>query len=263
MYTHRYTQWDIDLINRATVKIMEGSHTLTAILIKNLGGMLWEDFINADPADPRAMWLVYLKFVRAMKTLKDTITEMGGSYTDDIRDKELLSKAEFLKRYPESLQEDAEKLHSGMKRVIDEDMTEVITCLAKYIGAKPRRMTKKRQEEQCLAHETISGGANIPELFFTILPRLKQVDGGYHDEEMELYIPSCEHPNFWLSVIKEGMMTQSYDYQSGQIMVKRCAGKDCRRYFVPAYRSHDQQYHSTSCYRKQYMKAYRKKHRKA
>ena len=96
MYTHRYTQWDIDQLNRATVKIMEGSHTITAILIQNLGGTLWEDFLNSIPTNPRAMWLVYQKFTRAMKTIKGTITEMGGSYADDIRDMKLLTKAEFL-----------------------------------------------------------------------------------------------------------------------------------------------------------------------
>lgn len=261
MYSQRYSQRNIDQLNRATAKITEGSTELSGILVDKLGGTLWVDFINANPADPRAMWAVYREFVRSMDTLKGMITEMGGSYTDDIRDMKLLSKAEFLKQYPEDLQEDAEKLHSGMKRVIDEDMTEILAYLIRRIDAEPPRMTKKRQERRDIAEKTLTGGANIPELFFTILPRLKQVDGGYHDEKMELYIPSCTHPNFWLSVIMERMITQSYDSQSNEIRVKRCAGKDCRRYFVPAYRSHDQQYHSTSCHKKHYMKAYRKKHR--
>lgn len=263
MYRHRYTRRNIDQMNRAMVKITEGSHVLTAILMEKLGGTLWVDFLNADPADSRAMWAVYLEFVRAMKTLKRIITEMGVSYIDDIRDMELLSKAEFLERYPEKLQKDAEKLHSGMKMVIDKDMVEILGCLVKDIDEEPLRMTKKLQEKRRIAEDTLTGEADMPELFFTILPRLKQVDGGYHDEEAELYIPSCEHTNFWLSVITEGMITQSYDLQSGQIRVKRCAGKDCRRYFVPAYRSHDQQYHSTSCHKKHYMKAYRKRNRSA
>lgn len=262
MYSHRYTQRKIDQMNRAINKIVAGSSELTAILMDRLGGKLWVDFINADPADPGAMWAVYQEYVKSMDALKGMITELGVSYADDIRDMELLSKAEFLERYPEDLQEHAEKLHSGMKRVIDEDMTEILACLIRDIGAEPRRMTKKRQERRDMAEETLTGGAKFPVLFITMLPDLKQVDGGYHDEGVELYIPSCTHPNFWLSVITEGMITQSYDLQSGQIMVKRCAGKDCRRYFVPAYRSHNQQYHSTPCYRKHYMKAYRKKHRK-
>jgi len=261
MYSHRYSQRDIDQINRAMDKITEGSHTLTAVLIDKLGGTLWVDFINADPADPISMWAVYLEYVRSMDTLKGMITEMGASYTDHIRDMELLSKGEFLKRYPEELQEDAEKLHSGMKMVIDEDMSEILADLVKYIGEAAPRMTKKRQERECIAEETLSGGAIIPDLFFTILPHLAEVGDGYHLEGAELYIPSCIHPNFWLSVIKEGMITQSYDIEGGQIMVKRCAGKDCRRYFVPAYRSHGQEYHSKSCHKKHYMKAYRKKHR--
>lgn len=264
MYSHRYSQRNIDQINRAMDKIREGSSELTAILVDKLGGTLWVDFINADPADPMSMWAVYLEYVRSMDTLKGMITEIGGTYTDHILDMELLSKGEFLKRYPEELQEDAEELHSGMKMVIDQDMTEVLAVLIRYIDEAPPKMTKKRQERQDAAEETLTGGAILPDLFFTILPHLEKVDGGYHDEGAELYAPSCTHPNFWLSVIKEGMITQSYDIEGGQIVVKRCAGKDCRRYFVPTYRSHGQEYHSKSCHKKHYMKAYRKnikKHR--
>jgi len=258
MYSNRYSQKDINILNRAIDKIEEGSNELTAMLVDKMGRTLWLDFLNAHPEDALSIWPVYRGFIEFMNAVKGTVTEQGFSCGKDIQDMELLSKSEFLERYPAELQGDAEKLHSGMKRVIDEDMPEIISWLVRYIDEDPLKMTKKRQRKKEWAKEVITGGALIPPAAFTMLPCLNEVDGGY-TQGAQLYTPSCKHPNFWLSIIYEGILTLSYNPEKGGMQVQRCAAPDCRLYFVPAYRSHDHKYHSKSCQKRHYMQIYRQK----
>jgi hypothetical protein len=248
----------MDLINKSIDKITEGGHEFSAMLIAQFGAAAWLEFLNADPVNPDSMWPAYMEYTRFIDAIKGLVTEQGYSYSRNIEEMELLSRDEFLRCYPAKLQTDAQKIHAGMKKVIDEDMPDVMVHMVRYVDEPPQRTTKKRQEKYRMAEEILTGGAVIPPSSFTILPCLIEENGRYV-EGAQLYTPSCQHPNFWLSVISEAMTFLAYDPGIGEIRVERCEAPDCQRYFVPAYRSHDQRYHSKSCQKRHYMQIYRKK----
>ena len=235
-------KWQQRMINRVLGGMHDRISELSALVIDFHAPTIWLDFLNADTQDSESMWPVYREFTRFIQTLKEQ-----HECSMEITEMKLLSKDQFLERYPVELQGDAEKLHAGMKEIIDEDKAHLIGSMVRYIGEEPPRRTRKQKEERSRAEDILKRGADIPPVSFTM--GLQPIDE--YDEEYtyiaNLHTPSAGHRNFWLSIIMDGMVTLSCNHERGEIMVRRCAAPDCRKYFVPTSRSHGQKYHSTTC----------------
>jgi len=251
-----YTDADIRRINRSVDKIERGINEFSALIVYEFAPSMWLDFLNADPMDGESMWLVYQSLTRIIGGIKRWIRKQGQSCSEDIENMRILTKAEFLKQYPLDHQEDAQKLHAGMKEVIDKGMGDVMAATMRYID-REKRPTKATVEKRARAERILTGGALIPPLSFTVIPALVQVDGR-SSEQLQLYTPAARHPRFWLSIIYEGTI-MAYDLANHEITVRRCEAPDCRKYFVPAYRSHGQRYHSKACQNRDYMRKRRNK----
>ena len=202
----------------------------------NFAPMLWLDFLNADPHNSQSMWTIYREFARSVEDLRDWMAKEGYPDVEDMKDMKLMSKEEFLERYPGELQSDAEKLHTGMRETIDQDRADVIKALVR----------SRDKDELSRAKETITKGIHVPPLRLTIdvvNTGLSGINAG-ESNQMQLHTPEADHPNFWLAVILGGMLSSCKD---GKINVRRCAAPDCQKYFVPYPRGRAQKYHSSTC----------------
>jgi hypothetical protein len=161
------------------------------------------------------------------------------------------------------MQQDTEKLHKGMQEVVDK-RGELLLPLSHYITAKGSPFYEGlhinedfygKEYREYLA--ILTNGVDIPLPSYTYIFAFTQSpitpDSPYI---LQLQIPSSNHRNFWLSVIVGGMFL-CYREQPG-IFVRRCVAPDCQKYFIPADRSHDQQFHSKTCQKRHYMRKYRK-----
>lgn len=217
-------------MRKAITNIIEGNRELSECLVRQLSGTLWLDFLNADPTDARGMWFVYQDLARAVVELKRVLAEAAILPCSQILDMELFSKTQFLEVYPAKMEPELSILHERMTEIIDYDLPRALIQLARVFSYSPK-------------------------IHFTIVPLR------YGSEQMKLLVNSWKNPQLWLSLMLHSMISEAVDPKNGKLRVDTCAGKDCGRYFLPAYRSHCQTYHNPSCYKKHYMKAYRKKHR--
>ena len=237
-----FTKAQAEMIEDILDQMHDRIQELSAIIIQGYAPTLWLDFLNADPQDPESMWPVYrgyVKFVQLLRTQNDC--------SKDIKEAKLLTKAEFLERYPVELQADAEKLHRGMKEVIDEGKTHVIASIIRYIGEDAPVPIKKPAGDPDQIREILTKGAYIPPESFTIGLEWPDQDNQEYGYLVSLHTPGINQPNFWLSIIYTGMTTQSYNPEKDAIIVRRCEAPDCRKYFLPAPHGRGQRYHSKSC----------------
>lgn len=214
--------------------------------------MLWLDFLNADPQDSISMWYIYKEFVRSVEDVRDWVAQVGRQDAQALEDVKLFSREDFLKRYPEELKADAERLRSRMRAImIDADKSGLIRDMLRYrnkedtegveIGAG--KMTQKRSEEGT----TLTEGISMPRVFF----EARFTNDGVGDPYLlRLDIPEASHRNFWFSVILWGMV---FSFGEG-VSVCECAAPDCDQYFVPSPRGHGQAYHSQRCQNRHYMR---------
>lgn len=222
----KISQVEAQQMRTAITNVIEGNRELSECLVRQLSGTLWLDFLNADPTDARGMWFVYQDLARAVVELKRVLAEAAILPCSKIRHRELFSKTQFLEVYPAKMEPELSTLHKRMKGIIDYDLPKAVTQLAGLFSYSPK-------------------------IHFTIVPLR------YGSEQMKLLVNSWKNPQLWLSLMLHSMISEAVDPKNGKLRVHTCAGKDCGRYFVPAYRSHCQTYHSTSCHKKHYMKRYR------
>jgi len=245
------------MFDRILYSIFHRTSELSAMIVGLYAPNLWLEFLNANPRDGESMWPVYVEFTSFMEALK-----AQHSLSRELIEMKLLSEEEFLETYPLELQEDAEKLHGGMKYVIDDNKVDIFNALVRPIPESDAdedevrfwlRDVESRQAERAEAERTLTRGASLPELFFTASFESTEEAGLY---EIHLHTPSANHKSFWLSVIYEGMVTLSH--RAGKIITRRCAAPDCRKYFVPTPHSHGQKYHSKTCRSRHNMQKLRK-----
>lgn len=240
---------------RALHKLVTATNELTALLIYEHAPTLWLDFLNSDPTDTESMWPVYQSFCSFIEALKSQYR-----CTTDILLYEFSSKENFLGMYPLSLQQDAERLYTGMRECIDKAMESGeagdISALRREFDEedllkKPQRLL----DQQDRARAAITQGAAIPPVSVTILTGYDRID----DEDRLLYYlcaPNIHHGNFWLSVIYEGMTILFHE--DGKTLVQRCAAPDCGKYFIPTPRSRNQRYHTQRCRNRHHMQEWRR-----
>ncbi len=224
-------------LERAINKIWRGSEELSALIIDNFVPKLWVDFLNADPEDTGSMWPVYRKYAKFIDTLRYFYL-----CSRDIEEMQLLSKGEFLQEYPKELKADAEEVHYGMKKMVDEGRWDLADAVIRDIDSKaimlrPRKSVTTQEE----AERAITGDVSLPDTFFTFTKEMVQEDGEVLFER-HLHTPGARHKTFWLSIVYEGMLASSYKDQ-----IRRCQAPDCRLYFLPTPHSRGQLYHSASC----------------
>lgn len=251
----KLTKREQRLLARIINKMKLRSEELNAMLISLYAPDLWLDFLNADPRDSDSMWPVYMGYIRFIESLRDE-----NSCSREIEEMMLLSKGEFLEHYPLELQEDAEKLHKGMKRVIDEGHVELISAVTRFM---PETLMDEEElefstrhlddEEYSKALAVLTNGADIPDASFTASLVPAESPDIY---KMHLHTHSADHRNFWLFVILDGMLISSC--RGHEMAVRTCAAPDCGRYFVPASHAHGQKYHSTTCRSRHNMQKRRK-----
>ena len=196
----------------------------------------WLDFLNNDDqTNSRAMWFIYRECARCVQEFKAWSTQKGYGYKRETRS---LSREEFLEQYPAEWQTDAEKLHVGMKRTIDKDEIDVIKNVLQYAD----------KEKHSRAKETLTGGASIPALSFSITvtnPCAQEMSIRMLDpRQIEIDIPEVNHQDLWLHAILGGMVSS---YRDGRIP-QRCLA--CPKYFLPYPRAggaRAQKFHSASC----------------
>ena len=254
---YKYYSWEaLQQINNAIDLIEEGSSELSSLIIYGFAPTLWIDFLNSDPQDDESMWHVYRGFITSIERLKDWIVKEGHTYSKEIREMKPLSKDEFLDQYHAKLRTDAEKLHSGMREIIDNGRVDMVLAVVREIRDRTRRTKKQRQEHDAV-EEIITKGAAIPPLFFTMVTELYEENGKY-SRRLQLHTPAVNHPSFWLSIIHEGMLISSC--WNGKIIARRCAAPDCRKYFIPHPRNRSQMYHSRTCRNRHRKREWRASH---
>ena len=158
-----------------------------------------------------------------------------------------MSKIEFLEKYPASLQDDAQRLHNGIKQVMDKRRGDAISHLTRVIAAEEKKKTPEQEEEAHRAIEMFTGGAIIPPVSITVSIQLPEEDDPIQVPLATLHIASVQHRNFWLGVILCGALTLSTSRRDGEVIVRRCAAPDCRRYFKLAPHARRHFYHSSTC----------------
>lgn len=238
-------------LDKALARLERSTNELSALIMDFYAPTLWLDFLNADPKDRKAMWPVYRGFTEFIRVLKER-----HSCSGDLTGTRLLSKSEFLKQYPLELQEDAERLHEGMREVIDSgDPSPIRTLIMEMDQEEPVKLTEKRRREISEAEAAITNGAHIPRVSFTTGIELVEEDGERY-QLAQIHTPAANHKNFWLAVIYERFVTASYN--DGKITVRLCAAPDCLKYFVPEPRSHNQRYHSKRCRNRHHMQEWRR-----
>lgn len=188
---------------------------------------LWLDFLNGNPEDSDSMWVIYKEFARAMEDLRDWLVQEGHEYDHEMDDMNILSKGDFREKYPSELQNDARKLHSKMRSIVDEEKADIELSMADYISSE-----------------------DIPPSWFTVIVTdLMASDAkGKPVYKTELRTPGVGLSSFWLSVILGSMVSS---YKSGS-PGRRCADPKCGKYFIPSSRSHGQLYHSGRCQNRHY-----------
>lgn len=238
-------------LDKALDKLERGINELSALILDFYAPTLWLDFLNANPRNARSMWPVYRGFIDFIKVLKEQ-----HSCSGDLRGMKLLSKAEFLEQYPLELQKDAEGLHKGMKEVIDKgDPAPIRALITEMDEEKTIKLTERRLQKISEAEAAIKNGADIPPLSFTIGIEWAEENGDYF-KLAQLHTTAADHKNFWLAVIYEEMITKSYG--DSEIIVRQCAAPDCRKYFLPESRSHNQRYHNKTCRSRHHMQEWRR-----
>ena len=231
MYTNSWKGIQKIIEDAIKIDIALGA-TLSVPIIYTFASTFWIDFLNSDPQSSRYVWPVYQKFARYIQGFRDSVQSSKYTYGhQDDRDIELLSEEEFVNLYPKKMQVDAEKLHMGMKEVIDEEKTDIMESIVESIRTS-------NIEKLAEAQGKIAKGAHIPLLSFTInITRVGK-------DQFRLNIPEADHPKLWLSMILSGMISFCMD---GKINVRRCAAPDCQKYFIPYSRGRAQKFHSTTC----------------
>lgn len=242
------------IIYRMEVQI----NRLSAILIHLYASTLWVDFMNADPKNTESMWLVYDEFRSFVNDLR-----VHFHCSRDIREHNLLSDEDFLTIYPVLLQVDAEKLHRGMLKYIDEaiqnqEAGDLSSLHMEWDEEDIMKKSKERLEQQDRATAAIIDDADVPFPSFTTgVERVKR-NGRYYPQH-ELHTPAAMSRNWWLAIIYEGLLI--YSIKHGKMVVKRCADPKCGKYFAPRPRSHNQLYHSKRCRNRHHSENWRKSSR--
>lgn len=236
-----FTRKEESFIYEIIAEMHERVHELSSMIIRIYAPTLWLDFLNADPENSEEMWGVYYEFVRFIETVKDR-----NYCSKNIMDMKLMSRMKFLETYPAKLQDNAQKLHGGIKQVIDEGRGDVVEYLIRDPATELEKSTPEQEEKADKAEEMITGGVILPPVSFTVSFRLPEEDNlPRGTSDVTLYTPSAQHPDFWLAIIYSGAITLSY--RDGEIIVRRCAAPDCRKYFRPAPHTYRQKYHSPTC----------------
>lgn len=239
-FTRKQAIFIDELIDKMHARVQE----LSSMIIHAYAPTLWLDFLNSDPEKSEEMWGVYYEFVRFMKAIQ------GKHFcSKDIMGMKLMSKMEFLETYPTDLQDNAQRLHGGIKQVIDEGRGDVIEHLTRDIVAAVKKNTPAQEEEAEKAEKMITGGVILPPVSFTVLFQLPEEDNPpWRSTDVTLYTPSATRRDFWLAIIYSGAITLSTSMRDDKIIVRRCAAPDCQKYFRPVPHAHDRQkYHSPTC----------------
>jgi len=210
-----------------------GTMDLSTPSISFIASASWLDFLNDDPTNSRSMWLIYRDCARCIQEFQAWLTEKGYRYDGGMRP---LSREEFLEQYPVEWQADAEKLHMGMKRAIDEGEVDVIKDVLQYAD----------QEKHSKAKEVLTGGVFVPALSFSIRvtsPCDQEMSIRMLDpSQIQIESPGMNHPALWLHAILGGMLSS---YRDGRIP-QRCLA--CPKYFLPYRRGgRAQKFHNPTC----------------
>jgi hypothetical protein len=126
----------------------------------------------------------------------------------------------------------------------------VIGNRADEVRALGRREEAEKKNSD--AKKLILGDAEIPLWFTTtrVTNLMAVASSSIVSTEIKLYIPEADRDEFWLSAILGGMVSA---YLIGTVG-RRCAADGCNQFFIPSPRRPDQQYHSTKCQNRMFMR---------
>jgi len=226
----------------------------------NAGPDLWVNFLNADAMNEKSIWLIYKEAARFINDFKEWIVyskyDCPAGYFSDVN---ILSFQEFLKTYWLQISDSVETFQAYIVKILDSyNFNEAFHIMLEnsedYLTLYVKDPFEEDQDKKAQGE-----AINIPEPRFTIIAskRIKLWGdcAGSYENEMDILMQGGSDANLWLSVILGSMLSSLVE---GKI-IRRCAASDCRRYFIPSLRSHNQLFHSQTCHSRYYMRERRKK----